>query len=99
MVQDDEAYEQAAREVVELGNRIASDSPEADIWAIADGVLAGAVHYWLFARQPCEDPMCEDCAPLGTAEQRLAELRKLIDEFAQESDYYHTLNDHNVGRA
>lgn len=92
-------YDEVAHETVELGNRIAEQQQEADLWDIADGLLAGAVHYWLYSRQPCGDPMCEDCAPIGTAEQRLAELMKLVDEFARTSDYYHTIHDSNVGRA
>lgn len=99
MSQEETPMELAARRVVELGNEVADLDQEADLWDIADGLLAGAVHYWLYAHQPCEDPMCEDCAEVGTAELRLAELRKLLDEFARESDYFHTPNDTNVGRA
>lgn len=99
MSQDETPMELAARRVVELGNEVADLDQEADLWDIADGLLAGAVHYWLYARQPCEDPMCEDCAEVGTAELRLAELRKLLDEFARDSDYFHTPNDTNAGRA
>src|SRR5690606_40334826 len=42
----------------------------ADLWDIADGLLAGAIQYWLYTRQPCADPACQDCAPLATAEMR-----------------------------
>lgn len=89
----------AARETVELANRYADDNPEADLWDIADGLLAGAVHYWLYSRQPCGDPMCEDCAPVATAELRLAELMRLVRESSEESDYFHAPTDINVGRA
>lgn len=99
MSQDESPMELSARRVVELGNEIAGLDQEADLWDIADGLLAGAVHYWLYAHQPCNDPMCEDCATISSAELRLAELRKLLDEFAQDSDYFHTPNDTNVGRA
>ncbi len=99
MSQDETPMELAARRVVELGNEVADLDQEADLWDIADGLLAGAVHYWLYAHQPCNDPMCEDCAEVGTAELRLAELRKLLDEFAHDSDYFHSPNDMNVGRA
>jgi hypothetical protein len=85
--------------VVELGNRLADEDREADMWDIADGMLAGAIHFWLYTRQPCSDPMCEECAPIGTAEMRMAELMKLLQEFAGESDYFHSPNDSNVGRA
>jgi hypothetical protein len=94
-----EIYDTAATETVELANRLAVNHPEDHPWDIADGLLAGAVHYWLYSRQPCGDPMCEDCAPVATAEQRLAELMRVIGEIARESDYYHSPTDTNVGRA
>jgi hypothetical protein len=48
----EELYQRAVRESVELGNRIADEEPEADIWDISDGLLAGAIHFWLYTRQP-----------------------------------------------
>lgn len=92
-------YDAAATEVVELGNRLANEDEEADLWDIADGLIAGAVQYWLYTRQPCGDPRCEDCFPINTAEQRLAELMRFIEQFARESEYFHSPNDINVGRA
>jgi len=89
----------AARRAVELGNQLANEDQEADMWDVADGLLAGAIHYWLYSRQPCSDPMCEDCSTVSTAEQRMTELRKLCDEFARDSDYFHSPNDINAGRA
>lgn len=99
MDQDEGIYDDAAREAVELGNRLAEDDQDSDIWDIADGLLAGAVQYWLYSRQPCGDPRCEDCEGISTAELRLAELQRLVDYFAKESEYYHSPNDANVGRA
>jgi len=96
---NDQIYDEAAEEVVELANQLANKRPETDIWDVADGVLAGAVHYWLYAHQPCEDPMCADCASVSSAEQRLAELLRMVGEFAQESEYYHSPNDSEIGRA
>ncbi|WP_018233302.1 hypothetical protein [Thioalkalivibrio thiocyanodenitrificans] len=92
-------YETAATETVELANRLAADAPDNHPWDVADGLLAGAVHYWLYSRQPCGDPMCEDCAPVATAEQRVAELKRVVEQMAQDSDYYHAPTDVNVGRA
>ena len=92
-------FNTAAWRAVELGNQMAADDENADLWDIADGILAGAVQFWLYSREPCGDPRCEDCAPLSTAEQRLAELLRLTRQFAEESDYFHTQNDSNVGRA
>jgi hypothetical protein len=43
--------------------------------------------------------MCEDCEPIASAELRMAELRRLLEEFAVDSDYFHSPNDVNVGRA
>lgn len=95
----DEVFEQAFEQVVQLGNDMAGKEKDADLWDIADGVLAGAIQYWLFSRQPCGDPRCEDCMPINTAEARLNELKRLLAEFAEESDYYHSPSDINVGRA
>lgn len=99
MSQDESPLEVAARRVVELGNELANQDMEADIWDVADGLLAGAIHYWLYSRQPCGDPMCEECEPVATAEQRMGEMLRLINEMAQDSEYYHSPNDSNVGRA
>ena len=97
--QTTESLEQAATEVVDLGNRLAEVLPHADPWDIADGMLAGAVHYWLYTRQPCEDPMCEDCAPVSSAELRTRELLSLVEKMIIDSDYYQSPNDLTVGRA
>jgi hypothetical protein len=94
-----DAYDQAASQAVELANRIADGDQEADIWDVADGMLAGAVQYWLYSRQPCDDPSCEECAPVRTAESRLQELQRLIDELARSSEYFHTPNDYGAGHA
>lgn len=96
---EDPHFHAAARAVVELANRLADENPEADIWDVADGLLAGAVHYWLYSRQPCDDPMCEDCAPVSTAELRQAELAKFVKQFAEDSDYFHSPTDSNAAWA
>ncbi len=96
---DEHIFDQAADRAVQLGNGLADAEPDADLWDIADGLLAGAVHFWLHSRQPCGRPDCEDCAPVATAELRMAELRRLCEEFAQQSDYFHSPNDLNAGRA
>lgn len=88
-----------AREAVELANRCADDNPEADLRDIADGLLAGAVHYWLYSRQPCGDPLCEECGPLSTPEGRIAALKREIIQAAEESDYYDSPDDLLAGRA
>ncbi|MGB9429230.1 MAG: hypothetical protein WCC11_05040 [Gammaproteobacteria bacterium] len=93
------SFETTAEQAVELANQVADQHPEADVWDIADGLLAGAVHFWLYSRQPCDDLMCEDCAPVSTAELRQTELKKLIQQFSEESDYYHAPTDTNVARA
>lgn len=101
---DDEAdaeavFDGAAWRTVELGNSMAQADEDADVWDIADGLLAGAIQYWLYAREPCDNPHCEDCAPFNTAEKRVAEMIRLLREYAEESEYYHSQNDANVGRA
>ena len=92
-------FDDAARRVVEIANRIADENPELDVWEIADGVLAGEVHYWLYSRQPCEDPMCEDCAPVSTSDLRKSELMKAVQLSAEESDYFHSPTDSNAAWA
>jgi hypothetical protein len=92
-------FDAAFSRAVDLGNKLAEKDQEADLWDIADGLLAGAVQYWLYSRQPCGDPRCRDCMPISTAEGRMAELRRLIQELAEESEYFHAPTDSNAGRA
>jgi len=96
---DDEVFNESFEQAVALGNQMAEDETEADVWDIADGLLAGAIQYWLYSRQPCGNPQCEDCAAVNTAEARMQELKRLLDRLAQESEYYHSPSDANVGRA
>jgi hypothetical protein len=86
MQETDNPFSEAFGKAVDLANRIADTDQKADIWDIADG-------------QPCTDPQCEECLPISTAEGRLEELRKLMRQFAAESEYFHSPTDHNVGRA
>jgi hypothetical protein len=97
--QDAATFDDAAWRTVELGNRLAQTDEEADVWDIADGLVAGAIQYWLYSREPCGDPQCEDCADFSTAEKRLAELLRMVRQLAEDSEYYHSRNDSNVGRA
>jgi hypothetical protein len=99
MHQSDNPFSEAFGKAVDLGNKIADTDQRADVWDIADGLLAGAVQYWLYSRQPCSDPECEECLAISTAESRLEELRKLMKQFAEESEYFHSPTDRNVGRA
>lgn len=92
-------FDAAFSKAVDLGNKLADKDKDADLWDIADGLLAGAVQYWLYSRQPCGDPRCQDCMPISTAAGRMAELKRLIDELATESEYFHTPTDSNAGRA
>ena len=96
---DAHPFDEAFGRAVDLGNQIADNDEKADLWDIADGLLAGAVQYWLYTRQPCGDPRCEDCLAVGTAEARMAELRRLVEQFSEESQYFHAPTDSNVGRA
>lgn len=97
--EDTTIIDNAAEQVVELGNHMLEADDDADSWDVADGLLAGAIQFWLYSRQPCDDPRCENCAEVSTAELR---MRKLIEEArrcAEESSYYETPFDMNVGRA
>ena len=92
-------FDDAAEQVVELGNRILDNNEETDEWEIASGILAGAIQFWLYSRQPCGDPVCESCAEISTAEQRMHKLLEEARQYAEESDYFHSPHDSNVGRA
>ncbi|MCP1674041.1 hypothetical protein J2T57_001140 [Natronocella acetinitrilica] len=99
MTEQTPADEQAAFDAVELGNRLAEDYPEEELARIAEGLLSGVVHYWLYARQPCDDPRCPDCAPYRSADWRLAELHRLVDDMARSSEYFHSPDDIASGSA
>jgi len=86
-------------DLANLANKMADKDKDADLWDIADGMLAGAIQYWLYSRQPCGDTRCQDCMPISTAEGRMSELKRLIEQLASESEYFHTPTDSNAGRA
>lgn len=92
-------FDQSAREAVNLGNQVLEDNPEADEWEVASGVLAGAIQFWLYTRQPCDDPLCESCSEINTSARRLVKLLEETREFAEDSDYYHAPTDTDVGSA
>lgn len=99
MDDNDELFEDTADQVVDLGNRIADANPDGDLWAIADGLVAGAVHYWLYAHQPEPEADSEDMEGLMTASQRIETLVGLLRESAMDSEYLHSPNDLDAGRA
>ena len=92
-------YDLAAEAVVELGNRMLDRDSSADLWDVASGLLAGAIQFWLFSRQPCDDPFCDSCAEVSTAERRLARLMQEARALAEDSDYYASPHDVNAGSA
>ena len=94
-----ETFDAAFSKAVDLGNKLADKEKDADLWDIADGLLAGALQYWLYSRQPCGDVRCQDCLPISTAQGRMSELKRLLDQLATESEYFHTPTDSNAGRA
>ncbi|RLK50142.1 hypothetical protein DFR31_0031 [Alkalispirillum mobile] len=96
---DASLYDVAAANVVDRGNELLEQHEDGDAWEVASGMLAGAIHYWLYSRQPCGDPGCADCADLSSAEERLRALLEEVQESARTSDYYHSPHDHNVGNA
>ena len=89
-------FDEAADAVVALGNDLADANPEADPWALADGLLAGAVHYWLYAHQPQDVPNEDD---LMSAGERIEELARQVMQSAEESEYLHSPRDRDVGNA
>lgn len=99
MIAQAHPFDEASGRAVDLANELTDDLQEADLWDIADGVLSGAIHYWLYSRQPCDDLRCEECAEVATAHQRMLELRRLLEELAETSSYFHSTNDHDVAHA
>lgn len=99
MPDTDTHFDEAFTRTIDIGNTIADQDQQADVWDIADGMLAGALQFWLYSRQPCGEPTCDDCTPIATAEGRMTELRQVIERFCSESEYFHSPNDYNVGRA
>lgn len=91
-------YDQVAETIVEMGNRMLEDE-SADVWEVASGIMAGAVQFWLYSRQPCEDPLCQACADISTPERRLAALLRETRTVGEESDYYCSVNDVTAGTA
>lgn len=95
----EQLFDDAADETVDLGNAIAQRDPEADVWAIADGIVAGAVHFWLYAHQPHSAHDETNNEGLDTASERLKYLLDLIQQSAMDSEYLHSPLDRDVGRA
>ena len=98
MQETDNPFSEAFGKAVDLGNRIADTDDKADIWDIADGLLAAPCNIGCTraSRAPIRN---EECVPISTAEGRIEELRRLMRQFAEESEYFHSPTDRNVGRA
>ena len=92
-------YDQVAETVIELGNRMLAEDESADMLEVASGIMAGAVQFWLHSRHPCNDPLCQACLDISTAERRLAVLLREVRSLGEESDYYCSANDVTTGTA
>jgi hypothetical protein len=79
-------FESAFSRAVDLGSHLEQKDPDADLRDIADGLLAGALQFWLYSRQPCGDPRCEQCEDLSTAESRMRDLRRFAVQLVFESE-------------
>ncbi|MCA1780082.1 MAG: hypothetical protein LC637_12075 [Xanthomonadaceae bacterium] len=99
MIDNGTLFDEAADQAVDLGNDIADANPEGDLWAVADGLVAGAVHFWLYAHQPDEHADEEEMEGLMTADQRMEALIQLLRDSAVDSEYLHSPNDADAGRA
>jgi hypothetical protein len=99
MLDQNLTYEQVAEAIIELGNRMLDEDESAEVWEVASGLLAGAVQFWLYSRQPCDDHFCSSCADISTTERRVAALLKETRNLAQESDYYRSPQDVLTGTA
>ena len=92
-------FDEAAERMIELGNRLIDTDDESDRREVASDLLAGAVHFWLYTRQPCGEPYCESCTDIDTADKRVRLLIEEVRRFAQESEYFHTPLDADAGSA
>jgi hypothetical protein len=92
-------YDQVAETVVEMGNRILDGDESADDWEVASGILAGAVQFWLYSRQPCADPLCHACEDINSAERRMYALLREMRTVAEESEHYSSAHDVLTGTA
>ncbi len=99
MAEENLTYDQVAEAIIELGNRMIDDDESADVWEVASGIMAGAVQFWLYSRQPCDDPFCRACADISSPERRLAALLKETNNLGEESDYYCSASDTMTGTA
>jgi hypothetical protein len=92
-------FEEVTDAVVELANGYGERDEDVDPWEVAAGLLAGTVQFWLFSHQPCDESNCDDCVPISTAQLRLKMLLDEVKELAETSEYFHSPNDANAGRA
>jgi len=92
-------YDQVAEAIVELGVRLLEEDDSADVWEVASGIMAGAVQFWLYSRQPCKDPFCRACSDISSPERRLEMLLREARSVSEESDYYSSINDVTYGSA
>ena len=92
-------FDQAAERIVELGNSLLEEDHESDSWEVASGLLAGAVHFWLYSRQPSGDLATDADDEIDTAERRMKRLMSEVCQYAEDSEYYHTPLDSNSGSA
>ena len=99
MLEKNLTYDQIAETIVELGNRMIEEDESAEIWEVASGIMAGAVQFWLYSRQPCVDPLCHACAEISSPDLRLASLLKETHNLCEESEYYASANDVVTGTA
>jgi hypothetical protein len=97
--EESEVFDESVSKIVDLGNEIMDEYDEDNLTAIASGMLAGAIQFWLYSRQPCDDNNCDGCKPISTADLRKEELIEEVMQFAISSEYYHSPNDRDVGKA
>lgn len=95
----EETYNNAAQKLIDLANNLSGDGHSTDVSEVADGLLAGVIHFWLYTRQPCGDAFCESCAPFADPDSRLAVLCELVDELGRDSEYFHAATDTLAGHA
>ena len=93
-------FQEAVDAVIACGNKLLETKSEtSEVWDVASGILCGAIHFWLFSRQPCKRSVCQPCSSVNTAERRMKALLKEVNAHGEDSEYFHTPHDQNVGSA
>jgi hypothetical protein len=83
-----DTFDAAFSKAVDLGNRIADKDKDADLWDIADGLLAGAIQYGSI-RDSRGDPRRQDACRSAPRRGAWLNWKCLIEQLARERIFPH----------